>query len=166
MVREAQKAGMWFSFPFLTIVDAVVKTNILTYKGLQFDPEKLVELGCTPSLNDDDYLNQSPQNAGGQDDGGNGTVPGIQIDAASPSPGAGEEEEKNMDATDWSHFSQSNVDGHGQEKKDHHHHHLHPFHEMMHRAHVSRIHDSLEFNDGLTHMQVLSWKIVSPKAHP
>ncbi|KAK8007604.1 hypothetical protein PG989_001594 [Apiospora arundinis] len=136
MVREAQKAG------------------------LQFDPEKLVELGCTPSLNDDDYLNQSPQNAGGQDDGGNGTVPGIQIDAASPSPGAGEEEEKNMDATDWSHFSQSNVDGHGQEKKDHHHHHLHPFHEMMHRAHVSRIHDSLEFNDGLTHMQVLSWKIM------
>ena len=65
-----------------------------------------------------------------------------------------------MDSTDWSHFSQSNV-GNENEKKNHHHHHRHHmFHEMMHRAHVSRIHDSLEFGSGLSHMQVFSWKIV------
>ncbi|KAK8022255.1 short chain dehydrogenase reductase family [Apiospora rasikravindrae] len=134
MIREAQKAG------------------------LHFDPEKLVELDCTPPL-DDEYPASPPQSSGGQngDGDGNRAVPGIHIDAASPSPESAEEEEKNMDITDWSHFSQSNVDNE-HEKNDHHR--LHPFHEMMHHAHVSLIHDSLEFSSGLTHMQVLSWKIM------
>ncbi|KAK8117574.1 uncharacterized protein PG998_005855 [Apiospora kogelbergensis] len=124
-----------------------------------FDPEKLVELGCTPPV-DDEYLDRPPQSAGGEEGGESGTVPGIHIDAASPSPEGAEEEEKNMDSTDWSHFSQSNV-GNENEKKNHHHHHRHHmFHEMMHRAHVSRIHDSLEFGSGLSHMQVFSWKIM------
>ena len=125
----------------------------MTRSGLQFDPEKLVELGCAPSLDDDDeYLNSPPQSSGG-------AVPDIHIDAASPSPGTADEE-KNMDATDWSHFSQSNVDNHENGNgKDHRRH--HPFHEMMHRAHVSLIHDSLEFGGGLGFSQVLSWKIVS-----
>ncbi|KAK8076498.1 hypothetical protein PG994_003770 [Apiospora phragmitis] len=132
MIREAQKAG------------------------LQFDPEKLVELDCTPSR-DDEYLNSPPQTSGGQNGGGNGAVPDIHIDAASPSPETAEDEEKrNMDATDWSHFSQSNVDN-DNEKQDRQH---QPFHEMMHRAHVSLIHDSLELNSGLGHMQVFSWKIM------
>ncbi|KAK8015624.1 hypothetical protein PG991_008512 [Apiospora marii] len=131
MVREAQKAG------------------------LQFDPEKLVELECAPCLDagdDDGYLNSPPQSSGG-------AVPDIHIDAASPSPGTADEE-KNMDATDWSHFSQSNVDDHANGNGKDHRHRLHPFHEMMHRAHVSIIHDSLEFGGGLGFSQVLSWKIM------
>ncbi|KAK8057631.1 hypothetical protein PG996_011568 [Apiospora saccharicola] len=136
MIREAQKAG------------------------LQFDPEKLVELGCAPSFDDDaEYLHSPPQSSAG-------AVPDIHIDAASPSPGTAngdDEEKKDMDAADWSHFSQSHVDNHrenGNGKDHHHRHHLHPFHEMMHRAHVSLIHDSLEFGSGLGFSQVLSWKIM------
>ncbi|KAK7937987.1 uncharacterized protein PG986_014855 [Apiospora aurea] len=135
MIREAQKAGMSMC--------------------LHFDPEKLVELDCTPSL-DNEYLNSPPQSSGVQTDGNNGRVPDIHIDAASPSPESAEEE-KNMDATDWSHFSGSHVDNE-HEKKNHHH--LHPFHEMMHQAHVSLIHDSLEFGSGLSYTQVMSWKIM------
>lgn len=37
----------------------------------------------------------------------------------------------------------------------------HPFHDLMHKAHVARIHDSLKFGSGLTRGQVLSWKMVS-----
>lgn len=126
----------------------------LTCSGLQFDPEKLVELGCAPSLDDDaEYLNSPPQSSAGP-------VPDIHIDAASPSSEPAVEE-KNMDAPDWSHFSQSNGNSHANGNGKSHRHHLHPFHDMMHKAHVSLVHDSLEFSSGLGFMPVLSWKIVS-----
>ncbi|QPH09576.1 hypothetical protein C2857_000435 [Epichloe festucae Fl1] len=35
-----------------------------------------------------------------------------------------------------------------------------PFHDMMHRAHTSRIHDSLEYGGGLGPMAVTAWKLM------
>lgn len=38
--------------------------------------------------------------------------------------------------------------------------HISPFHELMHKAHTSRIHDSLEYGGGLGMMAVSAWKFM------
>ncbi|KAH8646782.1 hypothetical protein BX600DRAFT_390425 [Xylariales sp. PMI_506] len=97
MIREAQKAG------------------------LNFDLEKLAEMGCAPSP-----------------------------------------EEPIPQSTDWGQFSSSGGEDEKQEHKkgegeDGPH---NPFHAMMHKAHVARIHDSLEYGSGLNWAQVMAWKVM------
>ncbi|KAH9994374.1 hypothetical protein F4779DRAFT_631776 [Xylariaceae sp. FL0662B] len=113
MIREAQKAG------------------------LNFDPEKLVEMGITEAL---DELDDNTY----QVDNGNDTFPGIRIDVSSPSP---------VESTDWGHFRHGN-----EEKKTDQD--VRPFHRMLYKAHLARIHDSLEFSSGLGKGQVITWKIM------
>ncbi|KAI1734132.1 hypothetical protein F4680DRAFT_462606 [Xylaria scruposa] len=109
--------------------------------GLNFDVDKLVEMGLSEAkvrINDNNNGNQP----------NNGDVPGIRIDVSSPSPTA----EPNIQEN-WGHF---NVQDFGENKKAH----PRPFHDMMHKAHVARIHDSLEFSSGLGTIPVISWKFM------
>ncbi|KAI2464197.1 hypothetical protein F4781DRAFT_413754 [Annulohypoxylon bovei var. microspora] len=113
MIREAQRAG------------------------LNFDPEKLIEMGVTEVFDDPDFNNNRV----------NGPLPDIRIDKSSP----GLENSQTSVPIAWDHFHST-----GEEEKNE----FRPFHDMLHKAHVARIHDSLEFASGLSKGQVLSWKIM------
>ncbi|KAI1136232.1 hypothetical protein F5Y05DRAFT_405497 [Hypoxylon sp. FL0543] len=118
MIREAQRAG------------------------LNFDPEKLIEMGVTELFEESNDDNNHADHNGG-------VVPDIRIDNSSPtveaSPRFG------VEHNDWGNFNFT-----GEEKKEH----TRPFHRMLHKAHLARIHDSLEFGSGLSKGQVLSWNIM------
>ncbi|KAI1178056.1 hypothetical protein F4777DRAFT_140787 [Nemania sp. FL0916] len=104
--------------------------------GLRFDAEKLMEMGLSEAL-----THAGP-------DGEEAEIPGIRIDKASPTepPFGGGQIEQN-----WSHFKSQDF-GEGPQPQ--------PFTEMMHKAHVARIHDSLEFGGGLGRGAVFSWKLM------
>ncbi|KAI1850372.1 hypothetical protein JX265_002270 [Neoarthrinium moseri] len=122
MIREAEKAG------------------------LNFDAEKVAEMGCADSTRDFD----TPLEGISKSNLARG-VPDIQINASSPNPGTSPE--LKLETTDWSHFNNHvshQEKGHG----------TNPFHQMLHRAHVARIHDSLDYSSGLGWGQVLSWKLM------
>ncbi|KAI1455625.1 hypothetical protein F4805DRAFT_267759 [Annulohypoxylon moriforme] len=114
MIREAQRAG------------------------LNFDPEKLVEMGVK------EVFDNPKTNTNHVD----GPLPDIRIDKSSPPL---EMSQTRVDATAWDHFNYT-----GEEEKNE----FRPFHDMLQKAHLARIHDSLEFSSGLTKGQVLSWKIM------
>ena len=144
--------------------------------GLPFDPEKLEEMGCAPTpwtciapRQRTQQQQQQQRLAGGE----------IQINISSPSPQAISPAETG-DAADLSHYSlvqespqrplPEPVNGdaekkagrrEGNDEEDDTEGAHHPFHTLLHKAHVARIHDSLEFGSGLTWGQVLSWKMVS-----
>ncbi|OTB02794.1 hypothetical protein M426DRAFT_264241 [Hypoxylon sp. CI-4A] len=120
MVREAQRAG------------------------LNFDPEKLVEMGVA-EISEGPGPSQAPD---GYTDAG---VPDIRIASSSPSPRS--PPSLGIESVDWSHFK---INATSDEEKDE----VRPFHRMIHKAHLARIHDSLEFGSGLSKGQVLSWKIM------
>ncbi|KAI1474428.1 hypothetical protein F4774DRAFT_400648 [Daldinia eschscholtzii] len=115
MIREAQRAG------------------------LNFDREKLIEMGVTELFDE--------SNANTHTDG---PVPNIRIDRASPTSQASPFFHQ---SARWNNF---NFAG-GDEKEEHN---VRPFHQMLHKAHLARIHDSLEFSSGLSKGQVISWKIM------
>ncbi|KAI0891685.1 hypothetical protein F4806DRAFT_482160 [Annulohypoxylon nitens] len=115
MIREAQRAG------------------------LNFDPEKLVEMGVTETLDDTDTNNNNSTN---------GTLPNIRIDESSPPL---ESAATQFNPPVWDHINYT-----GEEEKSE----FRPFHHMIRKAHLARIHDSLEFSSGLGKGQVLSWKIM------
>ncbi|KAI0197947.1 hypothetical protein F4808DRAFT_286358 [Astrocystis sublimbata] len=131
--------------------------------GLNFDNEKLVEMGLAEAIwypNDDTTTTNNGTNNGTN----SGDVPGIRIDIASPTPEASPDEVRG----NWDHFrmqpsfSPSEKDDspknpNTNNTKAHPH---QPFHDMMHKAHVARIHDSLEFSSGLGRVPVLSWKFM------
>ncbi|KAI0388735.1 hypothetical protein F5Y17DRAFT_463425 [Xylariaceae sp. FL0594] len=112
--------------------------------GLSFDPQKLVDMGVV----------EDPAHCQGSDDGPGdvgeeGQVPDIRIDVSSPSPCTPPAREN------WGHFHTGVF-----EEKEEAAPRPRPFHDMMHKAHVARIHDSLSFSSGLGTMQVLSWKLM------
>jgi hypothetical protein len=107
--------------------------------GLHFDPEKLAQMGCVELVGDQNGTQKPAQRL----DSAN-TVPNPDIQIKSPSDVA---------TMDWSHFR----GGYGQEET---HTHSSSFRDMLHKAHVARIHDSLEYSSGLSHAQVLCWKIM------
>ncbi|KAI1749545.1 hypothetical protein F4782DRAFT_533346 [Xylaria castorea] len=114
--------------------------------GLNFDIDKLVEMGLSEATvqtnaNTNDNTNGAHLN--------NGDVPDIRIDVSSPSPTTS----PNDIQENWSHF---NVQDFGENKEAQ----PRPFHDMMHKAHVARIHDSLEFSSGLGTVPVISWKFM------
>ncbi|KAI0109356.1 hypothetical protein F4776DRAFT_643546 [Hypoxylon sp. NC0597] len=118
MIREAQRAG------------------------LNFDPEKLIEMGVTELFEEPDHGNNHANH-------NVGVVPDIRVDNTSPtveaSPHLG------VEHMHWDHVNFT-----GEEEKNH----TRPFHRMLHKAHLARIHDSLEFGSGLSKGQVLSWNIM------
>lgn len=112
--------------------------------GLSFDTEKVVAMGCSAALG-------IPTISGGPRPG-NGTqaaVPDIRVDASSPPVTPMIDEGRPQDKS-----RQSSTTETGDE---------HPhseFHEMLHMAHVARIHDSLSYDCGMSFMSVLSWKFM------
>ncbi|KAI0110756.1 hypothetical protein GGR51DRAFT_557756 [Nemania sp. FL0031] len=114
--------------------------------GLNFDAEKLIEMGLADALPDTDA----------KTNGAGAKIPGIRIDVSTPSPLEAPGDDNKMAGENWGHFNMQEKDfgstGEGRRSR--------PFHEMMHKAHVARIHDSLEFSSGLGVVPVLSWKFM------
>ncbi|KAI0473050.1 hypothetical protein GGR56DRAFT_667300 [Xylariaceae sp. FL0804] len=112
--------------------------------GLPFDPVKLVDMGISEDVtpSSDGGIDRPSAQAASSD---NAQVPDIRVDPSTPMTETGPK--------NWDHFKQRS----SREEERHPH---RPFHEMLHRAHLARIHDSLEFSSGLRRPQVLSWKIM------
>ncbi|TGJ84213.1 hypothetical protein E0Z10_g4587 [Xylaria hypoxylon] len=116
--------------------------------GLTFDPEKLIEMGLSEAIiHTDANTNRARRSSGGE-----ARVPDIRIDVSGPSP-ATSPNETNHVQENWGHF---NIKDFGEKAEEH----PRPFHDMMHKAHVARIHDSLEFSSGLGRIPVMSWKFM------
>ena len=108
-----------------------------TKAGLPFDTDKVKELGCfyEPSRN-----RTTAQSATAR------IIPKVQID--------GENEEPESPTVDDTVVVIN-------EHTDHPSNHQHtPFHAMMHKSHTARIHDSLEYGQGLPTVAVIAWKIM------
>lgn len=119
-----------------------------TKAGLNFDASKLSEMGLSEALSSADDNTNSARSNHVEDV----SVPDIHIDVSSPSPTEAPEDVNQIERN-WGHFKIQDFDGSGGARPP-------PFHEMMHRAHVARIHDSLEFSSGLGTIPVLSWKFM------
>ncbi|KAJ4420896.1 hypothetical protein N0V82_004075 [Gnomoniopsis sp. IMI 355080] len=109
--------------------------------GLSFDIDKVVAMGCSAALGSPTTTSVPgpPQ----------GTVPDIHVDASSPpftpmiDEGGPNEKSRQSSTTETG-------DDHPQSKA----------HEMLHKAHVARIHDSLSYDCGMSFMSVFSWKLM------
>lgn len=136
--------------------------------GLEFDPEKLVEMGVW------DNLQEAETEAAGarakyESDEARGLTPDIRIDIQTPSPHASPKLGVAFaePGNGWGQFNFGNagdeekeVNGNGSKDGDEDGSNVNEFHDMIHRAHLALIHDSLEYGCGLSKMQVFSWKIM------
>lgn len=162
--------------------------------GLNFDPEKLVQMGVVRSLQDayafERANEREPEN---ENSGGisTGPAPSIRIDVSGPSPNSSPPNaspDSDIGQVDWAHFQTTTGAGGRQprdkEKDDYEgpnpnsNHYddeyrsqdenpglrgspsCSSFHQMLHRAHLARTHDSLTFSSGLGRGPVLSWKLM------
>lgn len=131
--------------------------------GLNFDPEKLVEMGVVGSLEDAYRFERENErsiangNGAGNEKGASGR-PDIRIDVSSPSPphDATPKADVKVNRVEWGHFNGANEEKNVNDEC----HDMSPFHRMLYRAHLARIHDSLEFSSGLGRGPVLSWKMM------
>lgn len=111
--------------------------------GIIFDMEKVIAMGCSEALDE----------SGGRDNDRDGpvtVVPAITVQVASPpcSP-----HEKDMpQAQDFGNSFAAPADAKEQQMSS--------FHKMLHKAHCSRIHDSLSFDCGMSAATVFSWKVM------
>lgn len=107
--------------------------------GLRFDPEKVAALGCADVL-DCEPASQDQHTA----------VPDIRVDPSSPpnSPDLNAEVRKIPSSNGSSHTA---IDPEPRQN---------PFHELMHKAHVARTHDSLSHDCGMSYTSVLAWKMM------
>jgi hypothetical protein len=115
--------------------------------GLNFDPDTLENMGLAAAMT-----------TGATRDGGNEE---IKINVSMPSPDLG------VHSTDWGARLNGGGDDHANREKGIEEHHDvedcdddNPFHQMLHKAHTARIHDSLTFASGLGRMQVMSWNFM------
>ncbi|KAI3342541.1 hypothetical protein F4824DRAFT_495492 [Ustulina deusta] len=118
--------------------------------GLSFDPEKLIEMGLAEAIINQD--NNTNTNGAHHGSGGETQVPDIRIDVSSPSPMASPDQPDHI-RENWSHFHIKDFGNTAEAPRR-------QFHEMMHKAHIARIHDSLEFSSGLGVVPVISWKFM------
>lgn len=111
--------------------------------GLAFDIEKVVAMGCSEALVDT-ARGVDTQNAPVP------AVPAIRVQASSPPASPSGQHVPQTHSHDTSLTAMV-------EAKD-----RQPsaFHEMMHKAHCARIHDSLSYDCGMSFASVLSWKIM------
>ncbi|KAI8952600.1 hypothetical protein F4801DRAFT_588888 [Xylaria longipes] len=114
--------------------------------GLNFDTEKLIEMGLSEAVIHTDANANANTNG---DRPNNGDIPGIRIDVSGPSPAVS----PNDVQANWDHFKIRDLGQNGEARPR-------PFHDMMHKAHIARIHDSLEFSSGLGTIPVISWKFM------
>lgn len=112
--------------------------------GLAFDIEKVVAMGCSEALGDATRDVDAPKPQPGS------AVPAIRVQASSPPASPGEQDGPEANSHDTS--LTARVEAQDQQPS--------AFHEMMHRAHCARIHDSLNFDCGMSFASVLSWKIM------
>lgn len=122
--------------------------------GLAFDIEKVVAMGCSEALaalGDPDTSANDPRREKGPA-AQPLAVPDIRIDASSPPESPYKEGSPPAPRTESHDTSPTATD-----TEDHQ---LSPFHEMMHKAHCARIHDSLSYDCGMSFVSVLSWKIM------
>jgi uncharacterized protein (DUF2235 family) len=115
--------------------------------GLAFDPDKLVDLGVTARPGN--VSETQDQLTGAQ-------YPEIRIDISSPSPVASQSDP--IQSVDWDESKGEKSKGDGEEQQNCGH--TSEFHQLLHKAHLACIHDSLQFKSGLSAGQVLSWKIM------
>ena len=105
--------------------------------GLDFDPETMVALRCHPG---DGLEITSADHAGG-------TVPELQVNAATP--GIFRSPPSEQQSAGWA----PGLDPGERGRAD--------FHEMLHTSAIKGVlHDCLEFNNGLSHTSVISWKVM------
>lgn len=113
--------------------------------GLAFDTEKVVAMGCSEALG---AGTSSARKA--REDDAHLPVPDIRIDPSSPiSSPLMQDKGKATNGSSSTESQEHSATGP-----------LSSFHEMMHKAHVARIHDSLSFDCGMSMTSVLSWKIM------
>ncbi|XXH03319.1 hypothetical protein Hte_009717 [Hypoxylon texense] len=111
--------------------------------GLNFDPVKLAEMGVAEATETTDVSDSHVEY-------NNAALPDIRIDKSSPTPQTSPS--LGVEPTGWGPFNYE------EDKKSEQS--VRPFHRMLHKAHLARIHDSLEYGSGLSKGQVLSWKIM------
>lgn len=116
--------------------------------GLAFDMDKVVAMGCCEALSD----GNCDGNGAAQRTPVASTpvVPAIHVEASSPPASPNMEDVPKAGSHDTSltaavHAADHQISG---------------FHHMMHKAHCSRLHDSLSFDCGMSFASVLSWKIM------
>ncbi|KAK4160891.1 hypothetical protein QBC43DRAFT_324801 [Cladorrhinum sp. PSN259] len=122
--------------------------------GLQFDVDKMTEMGCLEALH---CIDQEPENH-------QQSCEGAGQDSITPEQDASFSPPKLMLRTSSMSspqplksptlnepFSSNKKDEEAAQSS---------WHRMMHSAHTARIHDSLKFGGGLTWSQVLSWKVM------
>lgn len=112
--------------------------------GLTFDVEKVVAMGCSEALGDS-TTDGSLENENGK---GVTTLPDIRISASSPPKSPRDEKKGETGGQDISPTTTVT------DRR------LSPFHEMMHKAHTARIHDSLNFDCGMSFSSVVAWKFM------
>lgn len=120
--------------------------------GLQFDIEKVVAMGCSEVFSDPWMASRAAAQRQNAKDAPP-DVPDIRIEASSPpiSPQDDTEVPPEMGAVstgsdDTGSKEPSQVSS--------------AFHEMMHKAHLARVHDSLNYDCGMSFSSVLTWKLM------
>lgn len=109
--------------------------------GLTFDIERVIAMGCHNAVAD---ANRTP----GSWSDNRIMVPDIRIDASSRPETPTRNE---FGPTNDSRGTSTTMREDGPRSS---------FHDMMHKAHVARLHDSLSFASGMSRLSVLSWKIM------
>jgi uncharacterized protein (DUF2235 family) len=128
--------------------------------GLHFDPDKLREMGCVEVLEEDEPCMASGNQESGDSapqEGADATndgaepppVPNIMVRSPSVSTPKLFQQSGSSDPSNASSSSQNPAPPRPP-----------TFREMMHKAHVARIHDSLEFGGGLSWSSVMAWKMM------
>lgn len=112
--------------------------------GLAFDIEKVVAMGCSEALGDANTSNHPGLNNETQ-----AAVPDIRVDGSSPPETPMVVEGSSEDKSRQSSRTEAGDEGPHS-----------AFHEMLHKAHVARIHDSLSYDCGMGFTSVFSWKIM------
>lgn len=114
--------------------------------GLCFDSNNVAEVGCQDIF--DSQLRPSarakPTRAG---------RPAIQVSDEAGHIQEGQQYEQMSPQVEGKEFTATDFAAKDKEPKS-------PFHELMHRAHTSRIHDSLEYGGGLGFSAVTAWKFM------
>ena len=155
MLQDSKSAS---HVPLVWMVHEAIKA------GLHFDIDKLREMGCLEALHGTE---QAPPQMQGQCNGESQDrhtgpeekaeerppVPGIVLRTSSMSTPKPVKQPSFSDPSD-----SSRANGHDEKAEPHGW--SETFHDMMHKAHVALIHDSLEFDCGLSKGSVLAWKIM------
>lgn len=123
MIREGNRLVQW-------LLPSSLTPSAAQRAGLSFDPDKLVEMGCSAVL--EDYRCSPNYGCSLQGD---------------PDP--------YTHSADWESFSMNQQDDLTNKCEN-----TSPSHQMLHKAHVARIHDSLKFASGLGKLEVMSWAIM------